>query len=71
MCALSALMERDPVCFFPPCLAHSRPLQCLQLNESGTFFTYSLWSLFYELSGSEWAFVFFLLFVPKESPRLD
>lgn len=53
------------------CLAHSRPLQCVQSNESVTFFIYSLWSLFYELSCSEWAFVFFLLFVPKEGPSLD
>lgn len=52
-------------------LAHSRPLQCLWLNESLTFFIYSLWSLFYELSGSECPFVFFLLCVPKESPSLD
>lgn len=42
------------------CLVQSRPLQCVWLNESVTFFIYLLWFLFYELSGSEWAFVFFL-----------
>lgn len=70
ICTLTTLVERDHVCFIPP-LAHSRPLQCVQSNESVTFFIYSLWSLFYELSCSEWAFVFFLLSVPKEGPSLD